>query len=169
VWRLVDDFDGAKAPAASLHERLRHRTIKQVHLDLERMQFNTAVARLMEYVNALVSGGASGEDLAILVKLLAPYAPHIADEAWERLGRSGFVVNETWPVYDEALTQSGQVTIVVQVNGKLRGEFTVPLDTGRDELHALALAAPKVKPHIEGKIIRKVIVVPNKLVNIVAG
>ena len=166
---MVDEFDPAKAPTDDPHKRLRHRTIKQVHADIERMAFNTAIARLMEYVNELTASGPTAEDLDVLVKLLAPYAPHLADELWERLGKSGFMLEQQWPVYDEALTAAEELTIVVQVNGKLRGNFTVAPGVSEEQMRSTALGVDKVKPHLEGKTVRKVIVVPGKLVNIVVG
>ncbi len=169
IVRLVDEFDPSKVSPGDPHKRLRHRTIKQVHCDLDRMHFNTAVARLMEYVNELSSAGAVREDLETLTKLVAPFAPHLADELWERMGKSGFLLTQQWPVYDEKLTAFEQVTIVVQVNGKLRGDFLASPDATQEELQKAAFDVPKVKPHIEGKTVRKVIVVPKKLVNIVAG
>ncbi|MBN2036417.1 MAG: leucine--tRNA ligase, partial [Chitinispirillaceae bacterium] len=168
IWRLVDEFDEAKAPADDRHLRLRHRTIRQVHLDLERMQFNTAIARLMEYVNTLTSSGATAEDLGVLVRLVGPFAPHLGDEAWERLGNQGFLIDQQWPSWDESLTLFERVTIVVQVNGKLRGEFMAAADASQEELQKNALSVEKARPHLEGKTVHKVIVVPGKLVNIVA-
>jgi leucyl-tRNA synthetase len=171
VWRLVDEFD----PTAPLRSgdphlrRLRHRTIKQVQFDLDRMQFNTAVARLMEYVNELTAKGPTAEDLDILIKLLGPFAPHLCDEAWERMGGKGFLVDQPWPAFDESLTVNEMQTIVVQINGKLRGEFQAVPGTVQDDLQKTALSLDKIKPHLEGKNVRKVIVVPGKLVNIVAG
>jgi leucyl-tRNA synthetase len=169
VWRLVEEFDQAKLLSGDPHKRLRHRTIKQVHCDLDRMQFNTAIARLMEYVNELSLAGVTQEDLETLVKLVAPFAPHLGDEMWERMGKKGFLLAQTWPVYDEALTAFEQVTIVVQVNGKLRGDFLASPDASQEELQKSAFEVTKVKPHLEGKTVRRVIVVPKKLVNIVAG
>jgi leucyl-tRNA synthetase len=169
VFRLVDGFDAEKAPANDSHLRLRHRTIKQVQADLERMQFNTAIARLMEYLNELTSKGASREDLFVLVKLIGPFAPHLADESWELLGNKGFVLNQDWPAYDVALTIDDTVTIVVQVNGKLRAEFSAHVNVTQDVLKEKALSLDKVKPFIDGKAVKKVIVVPKKLVNIVIG
>jgi leucyl-tRNA synthetase len=169
AFRLVDEYDGNKAPKNDPHQRLRHRTIKQVTADLERMQFNTAVARLMEYLNELTSKGATMEDLNVLIALVSPYAPHWADEAWELLGNKGFMLDNAWPAYDEALTVDDMITIVVQVNGKLRGQFVAAVNATEQQLRESALAVDKVKPHLEGKTVRKVIVVPGKLVNIVAG
>jgi len=169
VYRLVDEFDTAKAPADDPHLRLRHRTIKQVQIDLDKMQFNTAVARLMEYINELFSKGATQEDLVVLVKLIAPYAPHLGDELWEKLGNRGYVICQSWPVYDESLTVFDTVTIVVQINGKLRADFSASFKATQDELKQTAMSIDKIKSLLEGKTIRKTIVVPGKLVNIVAG
>lgn len=171
VWRLVDEFDStAPAPVEDRHLRLRHRTIKQVQFDLDRMQFNTAIARLMEFVNELTANGpATAEDLRVLVKLLGPFAPHLCDEAWELMGGKGFLLDQPWPAFDATLTVSEMQTIVVQINGKLRGEFQTAPGASQDDLQKTALSLDKIKPHLEGKTVRKVIVVPGKLVNIVVG
>jgi leucyl-tRNA synthetase len=169
IFRLVTEFNEKKSPQDDPHLKLRHRTIKQVQTDIERMQFNTAIARLMEYVNELTSNGATKEDLETLIKLISPFTPHIADEAWEKLGNKGFVINEKWPSYKEELTCEENVTIVVQVNGKLRGEFIAPKDLEDEKLKEMAMQVEKVKSYVSGKIIRKVIVVKNKLVNFVVG
>ncbi|KMQ52876.1 Leucyl-tRNA synthetase [Chitinispirillum alkaliphilum] len=169
VWRMVDEFDPDKAPSEDTNIRIRHKTIKKVTSDLEAMKFNTAIAAMMEYVNELVSKGASSEDLSVLVRLIGPYAPHLGDEAWERLGNQDFLINAQWPGYDEALVVDTTVTIVVQVNGKLRAEFSSPREADKEQLKERALSMEKVKAHLEGKEVRKVIVVPGKLVNIVAS
>jgi leucyl-tRNA synthetase len=169
AYRLVDEFDDTAAPKDDPHARLRNRTVKQVHADIDRMQFNTAIARLMEYLNGLSPQGATREDLVVMVLLLAPFTPHFSDELWEKLGNKGFVLNQPWPVFVEALTVDDMVTIVVQVNGKLRGEFNAPVDATQEQLQETAMQVDKVKPHLEGKTVRKVIVVPKKLVNIVVG
>jgi leucyl-tRNA synthetase len=169
LLRLVDDCAESRGSSEDIHLRLRHRTIKQVTLDLERMQFNTALARMMEFVNELTAKGGSREDIQTLVKLVSPFAPHLADEAWERMGNTGFVLSESWPVFDEALTVEDTVVIVVQVNGKLRGQFSAPAGATPQELEACARASDKVKPHLDGKTVKKVIVVPKKLVNFVVA
>ncbi len=167
VFRLVDDFDPSKVAAEGSTMRLRHRVIKQVTVDLDRMQFNTAIARMMEFLNELSSKGAAREDLEILIKLLGPFAPHSADELWERLGNKGFVLNQKWPVFDEALTIDDTVTIVVQINGKLRAQFSAAIDASQQSLESAARDLEKIRPHLEGKRIKKVVVVPKKLVNFV--
>ncbi|MDB4979923.1 MAG: Leucyl-tRNA synthetase, partial [Myxococcales bacterium] len=124
VWRLVEEWEPAQAPTDDPHRIARHKTIKRVTADLERMQFNTVVAALMEFINELTAGGgstATREDLLTLVKLVGPYAPHLGDEAWERLGERGFLLQAPWPTWDEALTVDATVTLGVQVDGKVRG------------------------------------------------
>ncbi|HEX2956170.1 MAG TPA: leucine--tRNA ligase [Chitinispirillaceae bacterium] len=169
VWRLVDEYDGSKQIAGDPLLKLRHKTIKKVTNDIENMKFNTAVASMMEYVNELYSTGATREDLVSLVKLLGPYAPHIADEMWEKLGEKGFLVQASWPSWDERNTIDSVITIVVQVNGKLRGDFQADRNTSKEELELAALNLEKVRQMIDGKTVRKVVVVPGKLVNIVVG
>ena len=146
---------------------MRHKTIKKVSGDLERLQFNTAIAAMMEYVNELSSRGASREDLVTLVKLVGPFAPHLGDEAWEKLGGEGFLVQQSWPTYDEAVTQDTVVTIGVQINGKLRGNLEIARDASETEIRERAVALPNVAKHLEGKTVQKVIVVPGKIVNVV--
>ncbi|MGD0838196.1 MAG: leucine--tRNA ligase [Polyangia bacterium] len=169
VWRLIEEFDPASQPRDDPHLRLRHKTIKKVSGDLERMAFNTAIAALMEYVNELNVHGAGREDLMTLVKLLGPYAPHLGDEAWEKLGEKGFLVEAAWPTFDPALTVDAVITLGVQVNGKMRGNLEIGREVGEDEVRRRALALANVTKHLEGKTVRKVIVVPGRIVNIVVG
>jgi leucyl-tRNA synthetase len=169
VWRLVEEWSSEKVPAEDPHLRLRHKTIKKVSGDLERMAFNTAIAAMMEYVNELVGKGATRADLITLVKLVGPFAPHVADEAWEKLGEKGFLIQSEWPTFDPALTIDAVVTLAIQVNGKMRGNVEVPRDAAEEDVRKQALAVPNVAKHIEGKNVRKVIVVPGRVVNIVVG
>jgi leucyl-tRNA synthetase len=169
VWRLVEELDATKAPKDDPHLRLRHKTIKKVTGDLERMAFNTAIAAMMEYVNELVGKGATREDLLALVKLVGPFAPHLGDEAWERLGEKGFLLQASWPTFDPALTLDAVVTLAIQVNGKMRGNLDVARDAAEEDVKQLALAVPNVAKHVEGKTVRKIIVVPGRIVNIVLG
>jgi leucyl-tRNA synthetase len=169
LYRMADDFLENGGPKEDPNCRIRHKTIKKVSGDLEAMKFNTAVAAMMEFINELNSTGAAKEDLTALVKLISPYAPHIADELWEKLGGEGFLINTPWPVWDEAMVIDSVVTVVVQVNGKLRAEFQAPREASQDELKATALELDKVKSHTDGKTIRKVVVIPGKLVNIVVS
>ena len=173
VWRLVEEFDAVKAPTDGLdgdpHLRLRHKTIKKVSGDLDRMAFNTAVAAMMEFVNELTAKGATREDLIALIKLVGPYAPHVGDEAWEKLGEKGFLIESGCPTFDPALTVDAVVTLAIQVNGKMRGSLEIARDAAEDEIRKQALAVSNVAKHIEGKTVRKVIVVPGRIVNIVVG
>lgn len=169
IYKMVDEFDLSNAPVEDLNFQIRHKTIKKVTRDIEEMKFNTAIAAMMEYLNVLSSKGASKEDLLTLVKLVGPFAPHLGDELWERLGQSGFLIESKWPVFDESLTQESVITIVVQVNGKLRADFSVPRDESMEKIKERALGLEKIKPYLQKGTIRKVIAVPGKLVNIVVN
>jgi leucyl-tRNA synthetase len=167
VYRLVYEFDAAKAPHTDPNCRVRHKTIKRVTQDLESMKFNTAIAALMEFLNAISDAGATRDDLAIMVKLMSPFAPHCGDELWERLGEKEFLIRTPWPAWDESLAADESWTIVIQVNGKLRGQFIAPIGTSSEQLQKMALENEKARPHFQGKTVRRVIVVPGKLVNVV--
>jgi len=154
--------------------RKLHQTIRKVTEDFDnRWHFNTSIAALMELINTLydeeagLSAAALGQILPSLSLLLGPFAPYLAEELWEQLGRKGPVFRQPWPAYDEALAKEDAAEIVLQVNGKVRGRLSVAFGISEDELKKLALADPKVQPSIEGKQVVKVIVVPDKLVNIV--
>ena len=165
VWRAAQ-FD---APEGDPHERIRHRTIRKVTEDLERARFNTGIAALMEYVNSLTKAeAATAADKRILTLLVSPFAPHLAEELWERLGLgSDTLAYEAWPEFDPDLARAELVQIVVQINGKVRSKFEVEPDTPKDELERMALGDETVVRHLEGKTPRKVIVVPGRLVNLV--
>jgi leucyl-tRNA synthetase len=172
VWRLVEEHDDARAPKDDPHEVLRHKTIKRVTADLERMQFNTAVAAMMEYLNALLEGGvstATRQDVLTLVKLVGPYAPHLGDEAWERLGGEGFLLQASWPTWDDALTVDATATIAVQVDGKVRGTVELPRDASEDVARAAALALPNVTKHLEGRKVVKLIYKPARIIGLVTA
>lgn len=163
--------------------RKLHQAIRKVSEDVENFRFNTAVAALMEFTNELSSYrnslGASdpepaqavliSEALENLALLLAPVAPHLADELWERLEKQGFTLDQTWPRFDAQAAAEDEIVVVVQVNGKLRERLAVAPGTDAAELEKLALACEKVVADLEGKQVRKVITVPGKLVNIVIG
>ncbi|MDR0884181.1 MAG: leucine--tRNA ligase [Oscillospiraceae bacterium] len=157
-------------------EYVRHNTIKSVTADIERFQFNTAVARLMELVTAIGKTQRSGHSQAYLrgviedfVRLVSPFAPHCADEMWEALGHSDFVYQQAWPVFDEKKLQLDTIELAVQVNGKLRDVVQVPATASQDEIKAAAQALPKIAESLAGKSIKKAIVVPGRLVNFVVG
>ena len=155
--------------------RLTHRTIKTVTEDIEKIRFNTMISSLMEFTNYLddvrtkgaVSEEAWKNAMQVLMLLIAPTAPHMAEELWTQTGRTYSIHNQKWPAWNEDLTQMQQVTLVIQVNGKLRDRFAVSVDISEEKAKKLALESPKVKPHLEGKQIVNAIYVPGKLVNLV--
>ncbi|HEY6476242.1 MAG TPA: leucine--tRNA ligase, partial [Polyangia bacterium] len=172
VWRFTEEFDEARASATMSGDpnlRLRHKTIKRVTADLERMQFNTAIAAMMEFTNELNATGATREDLLTLVKLVGPFAPHLGDECWERLGGQGFLLEAAWPGYDDALTIDERVTVGVQVDGKLRGSVELARDASEDDARAAALALPNVAKHLEGRVLKKLIYRPSRIIGLVTG
>ncbi len=154
--------------------RKLHQTIRRVTEDFDhRWHFNTSIAGLMELVNELyaqedkLSGAALEQILPPLVLLLGPFAPYVAEELWEQLGRTGPVFRQPWPVYDEELAKEDAAEIVLQVNGKVRGHILAPFGSPKEELERAALEDPATQPFLAGKQVVKVIVVPDKLVNIV--
>jgi leucyl-tRNA synthetase len=179
VWRLIVDekpdrprLADAIKEAAPNRETLRklHQTIKKVTEDLEGMRFNTAIAAMMEFSNHLTREEIRPRSvLEPLVLLLSPFAPHLAEELWRVLGHEDSLAYEAWPAFDEGLTKAEEIEVPVQVNGKVRSKVTVPADSDEAALHAAALADERVRSFIDGKEVRKVIVVPKKLVNIVIG
>ncbi|GAB6934313.1 leucine--tRNA ligase [Calditerricola yamamurae] len=185
VWRLVDQhldlFEDRRPaepadPAAKALYRQMHQTIKKVTEDIDkRYQFNTAVSAIMELVNAIsaypegADRGTLAEAIEKTIVLLAPFAPHIAEELWHRIGHADSVHAQPWPTWDEAALAADEVEIVVQVNGKVRDRVVVPANASREEIEAAVLAQEKVKAHLAGKTVKKVIVVPGKLVNLVVG
>ena len=165
VWALVHER-GTKSSA--LAEQKLHRTIRKVTADTEALQYNTAIAAMMEYVNELREQRAgSSELLEPLVIMLAPYAPHIAEELWEVLGNKESVLQARWPSYDERLASAGDVEIAVQVNGKLRSRLTVPRGMAEKDVLARVLADEAVKKFVDGQKVKKVIFVQDRLVNLV--
>ncbi|QHL90033.1 leucine--tRNA ligase [Sphingomonas changnyeongensis] len=170
VWRLVTAMDAATGDDEAL-ERRRNQTIAGVAADIEALAFNKAIAKLYEFTGAVEKAAPSAaRNMAIrtLVLLVAPMMPHLAEEAWALLGEDGLVADAAWPAHDPALLVDDQVTIAVQVNGKLRDTLTVARGQAREAVEALALAAPNVARVLDGKPPRKVIVVPDRLVNLVA-
>ena len=171
LWRLfAAPLSGSGDQDAAL-ERKTHQTIAAVAADIEALSFNKAVARIYELAGATEKAAPSASrDAAVrtLILLVAPMMPHLAEEAWARRGEAGLVAEAAWPEVDPALLVEDQVTIAVQVKGKLRDTLTAPKGLPQAELEALALASDKVQRSLDGAEIRKVIVVPDRLVNIVA-
>jgi leucyl-tRNA synthetase len=154
--------------------RKLHQTLKKVTDDFEtRWHFNTSIAAIMELVNELYASESSltppvvAEVIEKLTLLLGPFAPYIAEEIWEQMGRTGPVFKQPWPAYDEELARDAGAEVVIQVNGKLRSRIVVPFGTPREELERLALKDDRIQPFLDGKQIVKIVAVPDKLVNIV--
>ena len=170
VWKLAVASKDGDGEDEALNRKV-HRTVAAVGEAIEGLQFNKAVAQLYELVTAIEKAPASttrAEAVRTLVKLTAPMAPHLAEECWASLGGDGLVAMAEWPKFDPALLVEDQVTLAVQVNGKLRDTLTAPRGLGREEAEALALGSEKVQRQLDGATPRKVIVVPDRLVNIVA-
>lgn len=175
VWRLFINEDGTlneKIGDQGTEEfkRTWHKTIKKVTDDLEHLRFNTAISQLMIFINeAYKAERLPREAMENFVQLLSPLAPHIAEELWSRLGHEESVTYVAWPDYDESLTVDKEVEIVIQINGKIVQRAHVAADLDAKGLEAHSLELPAIKEALSGKAIRKVIAVPGKLVNIVAG
>jgi len=145
-----------------------HRTIKKVTKDIEDMHFNTALSALMEFLNLLEEeGGVSKETAKTFALLLAPLAPHLTEELWEMLGQKGFIIEQKWPTFEEALTKSSTLVIAIQVNGKVRGEIEVDAKTAKEDVLSKAKEHPNVQRFLEGQKIKKEIYVTGKLVSLV--
>jgi leucyl-tRNA synthetase len=169
IWRLVDGLTDAEGEDKSIDKAL-HRAIAGIGADIEALHFNKAVARVHELVNAIEKAeDSASRNTAIrtLVSLIAPMLPHLAEEAWAALGNEGLIAGQPWPEHDPALLVDDEVTIAVQVMGKLRDTLTAAKGAPKDQLEALALGSEKVQRVLDGATPKKVIVVPDRLVNIV--
>lgn len=185
VWAEFDSQPVRVAPSLDSDPRadelraFTHRTIKAVTEAVEGFRFNSAIARMYELLNKLKEFPATGSNelvnaarhdtLSAFARLIAPFTPHLAEECWVRIGGKGMVVSATWPDYDVALTQEAIVTLPVQVNGKRRGEIQAPAGADPAEVEKLVLDDPEINKRLEGLTIRKVIVVKDRIVNIVAS
>ena len=170
VWKLVTGSDAGKGEDEALKRKV-HRVIAAVGEAIDGLQFNKAVAQLYELVTAIEKAKPSAtrtEAVRTLVLLAAPMAPHLAEEAWALLGQQELIADASWPAFDPALLVDEEVILAVQVNGKLRDTLTAPRGLDRAAAEALALASDKVQRQLGGAAPRKVIVVPDRLVNIVA-
>jgi leucyl-tRNA synthetase len=155
--------------------RATHTTIREVTEDYEAFHFNTAIAKLMELTNAIAKAresGLAGTDayagaIDTLLRLLAPAAPHVAEELWERRGQAYSIHLQAWPEHDAALAAADTIELPVQVNGKLRDRLVVTPDTSQEEIERMALASEKVQAHLGGGAPKKVIHIPGRLVNVV--
>mgnify|MGYP001293270755 FL=1 len=175
VWRLFVNEDGTLSekivdqPNPEL-DKVYHETVKKVTEDFENLHFNTGISQLMVFINEGYKADILPKEYVEgFVKLLSPVAPHICEELWEKLGHKKTISYEPWPTYDEAKLVENEVEIVLQVMGKVRSKINVPKDISKEELEKLALEDSVMQKWLEGKTIRKVIVVPGKLVNVVAN
>jgi len=175
VWSLVQAAGAAGGEMSAPAQRKLHQTIRGVAEDLEELRYNTAIAKLMEYVNVLRGKGSDDiaspvvgpELLEPLVLMLAPLAPHFAEECWEALGHDRTVFAARWPAFDPALAQEEEIELVVQVNGKVRGRIFVPAGLTEADAVERALAVEGVRKFVEEKPLRKTVYVENRLVNLV--
>jgi leucyl-tRNA synthetase len=170
LWRISTANNSGQSEDKPLARKL-HQTIAAVGANIEVLAFNKAVANIYELANAMEKAPASAtrtEAARTLLLLAAPMAPHLAEQAWSALGEQGLIADAGWPEADPALLVEDEVTIAVQINGKLRDTLTAPKGSPRETLEEMALASDKVIRSLEGKQPRKVIVVPDRLVNLVA-
>jgi len=177
LWRFVANDEGktqpsriTNAPLTQKQERVMHQTIKKVSEDIEALRLNTAISAMMIFINELPSDEAvPREAIETLIQLVSPFAPHLMEELWSRLGHEGSVFDSAWPKYDAVKTLVDTVIIVLQVNGKIRDKLEVPIGLSREDLEKFAASSERVQKHIAGAVVKKIIVVPNKLVNVVVG
>jgi leucyl-tRNA synthetase len=167
VWNLTERRKGGDDAYSAENEKDVHRTIKKVSEDIEEMKFNTAIASLMSLVNHFYEHEPSRGDIRVLLRLLSPFAPHIADELWEKQGFGGYACTQIWPEFDLAKTVDTDVTIAVQVNGKLRATVVVPAGCDEDVVKEAAFADKKIQNYMQGMEIVKTIFVRNKLMNLI--
>ena len=169
VWRKSEEPVTDRQPTRD-ELRVLHQTIKKVATDTENLDFNTAIAQMMIFVNEVYKMNDLPRSLwEPFVLVIAPYAPHIAEEMWQRLGHKDSLAYEPFPEWDEELCKVDEIEMVIQVNGKVRSKLAMSADAAEEEMKEAAMADEKIASYIEGKTIRRVIVVPGKLVNIVAG
>ncbi len=165
--KVIADEDSQGQPTLE-QLRVLHKTIQAVTHDLEALHFNTAISRLMEFVNYFTGEAVRPRScMETFSLLLAPLAPHMAEELWQVLGHSELLAYAPWPEYDETFTREDTIEMPIQINGRIRGRVIVPTSADKDELEKAALAEPKVQKYINGSTVRKIIVVPKKLINIV--
>ena len=170
VWNLHEGDVAEGETYSAKNESAIHKAIKKVSDDIEAMKFNTAIAALMALVNDFYANGVNKADLKALLLMLSPFAPHIVEEMWENLGfaNAGMACAQSWPAYDESKTMDAEVTIAVQVCGKMKGTIQVPMDSEEETVAVAAQADAKVARAIEGKNLVKVIYVKNRLINLIA-
>ena len=167
VWKTLTEKTKANIQEDAELQTKLHKTIQTVTNGLERLLFNTSIASLMELLNAMEKREAISKEMAqTFTLLLSPLAPHLAEELWESLGCRGFVVEQQWPIFDPALLKAKTLTIMVQVNGKIRGQLEVDAEASKEDILAAAKQNENVKKYLTGPV-KKEIYVPGKLVSLV--
>jgi len=180
IWSLVESGYTSKSVKSKAEKELRyiiHKTIKKVTGDLEKFRFNTMLASLMEFSNCLsnireegtISDSLWQEAITHFLLLLAPPAPHFAEELWAKTGHSYSIHNQSWPKFDEELAREEEITLVIQINGKLRDRLIVPASITESQARELALGRERVKAYTDDKGTSRIIYVPKRLVNIVTN
>ena len=176
VWRLgVEEETGELRTCLQDEqneavERALHKTIAKVSGDIPELAYNTAIASMIEFVNTATNEGCITKDqLTTFIKLLSPFAPHITQELFDRLGESDFVCTTQWPTFDKAMLVASTLELPVQIMGKVRGKITVPASADSNEIEKVALSDERIKGCLCGLTVRKIIVVPGKIINIVAN
>ena len=174
AWRLVHEDDGMTFKVDEVEpsdeiKSLLHITIKKVTEDLENLSFNTAISQLMILINEMTKKGARNKSVVkVFAQLLAPFAPHMSEEIWEKLGEEGLVSIAAWPKHDPSLTEANKVTIAIQVNGKTRGTYEFPADVEQAPVEEEAKKIAFVQNRLsEGAEIKKVIFVKNRILNLI--
>jgi leucyl-tRNA synthetase len=178
IWKLaLEEYipAGFDAAADAALVRKTHQVIRKVNLDIDKLQFNTMLAALMDFTNylatakegALVSSGTWNKAIESLALMLAPTAPHLTEEIWQRLGRDYSIHNQYFPTWDEEMTKEPEITLVVQVNGKVRARIQAPADITECQATDAAMANDRVKEFTAGKTVKSVVYVPGKLINVV--
>jgi leucyl-tRNA synthetase len=174
-------IEGESGEQSRRIRQVTHRTLKKVTGDVEdRYHFNTAISAVMEMVNFLYlveesawesreAGPALREAVEVLLLMISPFAPHVSEELWEKIGNEGMACLQPWPEADEEMARAEEILIVVQVNGKLRSRITADAEATEEEIRSMALADPRVREFTEGKTLKKLVVVPKKLVSIVVS
>ncbi len=168
IWRLSEEKEFTETPAPEELDRLLHKTIKKVTTDTANLEFNTAIAQMMIFMNDLIKADKVNRTMWMtFIKLLSPYAPHIAEELWEKAGGEPSLANQMWPKWEEAKTVEDEVTVVLQIGSKNRSTIIVPKGCSREKLEKLARENERIAELLDGKTVVKSIVVPDKLVNFV--
>ena len=169
IWALAETVTDEETAYSKANENMMHKTIRKVTSDIDQLKANTALAQLMTLVNQLSDKGCNRAELDTLLRLVSPFAPHLAEELWHQHGFEGYCSLAAWPTYDEAKCKDAEIDVAVQINGKLRGTVHMEAGLDNDTLTSLVLADERIQKALEraGGTIRKTIVVPNKLVNLI--